>query len=108
MIVQVGSDQSVHPDLQRAMNFVNSPEVQELARKLARYGLAVGLPHMHDDDGKLIPLPIDQVAYEDDLQVSFRRSDDPIVDAAAAVMWRWDENAEMVVSSSHCRGKQHH
>lgn len=108
MIAQASSSESVHPDVRRAADSIHLPEVQELVKRLAEYGLAVALPHMHGDDGMLAPLPADQVAYEDGLRVSFLRKDDPILESAVAVMWRWDSEAQSVVAASHCRGRQHH
>lgn len=57
MIAQASSSESVHPDVRRAADSIHLPEVQELVKRLAEYGLAVALPHMHGDDGMLAPCP---------------------------------------------------
>jgi len=48
---------SMHPDIQRALDSVMRPEVQDLIRRVSEYGLAVALPHMHGEGGDLRPLP---------------------------------------------------
>lgn len=42
------------------------PEVQELMRRLAPYGLGVCLPHMHVTEQELAPLPQGTVQFEAD------------------------------------------
>lgn len=57
------------------------------------YGLGIILPHMHDEDGFMIPLPNGVVSFEDRLQVAFRSEDDPEVLAGEAVGWRWNPDS---------------
>jgi len=87
----------VRPDLQRAMDAVQLPEVQEMSQRLAKYGLAVTVPHMHGQDGGFFPLPEGTVALESGLQVTFKHADDPEVREAIPVAWRgaWDEEKQL-------------
>jgi hypothetical protein len=82
----------IHPEVRRAMEAVELPEVLEIMQRLARFGLAIAVPHMHGEDGEFLPLPKGKVGLETDLQVSFRDDDDPEVQAALPVAWRcgWD------------------
>jgi len=69
---------------------VARPDVQEMMRRLAQYGLGVCLPHAHDDDD-LLPLPPGLVQYEEELHVSFVPEDSPEAVTALPVSWMWDE-----------------
>ena len=103
-----GSPDSLHSEVRRAADALNRPEVQDLVKKLSDYGLAVAVPHMHGENGKLVPLPMDRVAYEDDLRVTFPHRNDSILEAAEPVMWGWDQTTQTVTPLAHCRGKFHH
>jgi hypothetical protein len=72
------------------------PEVQELMRRLAPYGLGVCLPHMHVTEQELTPLPPGTVQFEADLRVSFVDEHDPEVQAALPVAWVWDDGVRVV------------
>ena len=91
----------IHPEVLRAMDAVHLPEVQEMMQRLAAHGLAIAVPHMHDDEGEFIPLPKGKVGLEADLTVTFTDIDDPAVASSTVVMWRWD--GEMKASST-CYG----
>lgn len=83
---------SLPPELQRAQEAIQLPEVQELMRKLADYNLAVCMPHMHnDDDGGFKVLPADMVQVERDLQVSFEPRRDAESLRAIPVAWQWQQ-----------------
>ncbi|HAN90796.1 MAG TPA: hypothetical protein DCQ33_01785 [Nitrospira sp.] len=102
------SPDPLHFEVRQAADSLNRPEVQELVKQLSEYGLAVAVPHMHGENGKLLPLPPDRVAYEDNLQVTFPRRDDSVLKEAEPVMWGWDRTAQAVTTLAHCRGKFHH
>lgn len=76
--------------IQRAKDAIELPAVQEMLRSLDEFGLGIILPHMHDGDGYMIPLPMGVVGFEDRSQVAFRSADDPEIQAGRAVGWRWD------------------
>lgn len=78
----------IHPEVQKAMDAVQIPEVQEMMQRLAKYGLAIAVPHMHGEEGDFLPLPSDKVVLEDGLEVSFKDANDPEVQTAIAVAWR--------------------
>ncbi|MEQ1779372.1 MAG: hypothetical protein ABL863_12595 [Nitrosomonas sp.] len=84
-----------HPELQDAVRAVNLPEVQDILKKLGKYGLGVALPHMHNEEG-MVPLPEEMVSSEDNLKVSFRRRDDVSAKPALPVMWRCGKEVNSV------------
>jgi hypothetical protein len=94
--------ETVHPEIRRGLEAVESPEVQELIKQLSKHGLAVALPHTHGNNGSFLPLPHDQVVFESDLQVSFLQKDSPVLKSAIPVMWRWNDGAEAVASCALC------
>lgn len=96
------TQQRIHPEIQHALAAVEAPEVQDLIRQLSRYGLAVALPHRHGKNGNFLPLPDDRVAFESDQQVSFPRKNDPALENAIPVMWRWNNGVQAVGSCALC------
>lgn len=76
-----------NPELQESVRAINLPEVQEIIKKLGKYGLAVALPHMHVN-GRMVPLPDDTYAYESKLQISFRKRGDEKDEVSVPVMWQ--------------------
>ena len=86
------------PELQDAVRAVNLPEIQEIIKKLGGYGLAVALPHMHEN-GRMVPLPEDTYSYESKLQVSFRKRADEKIEPSLPVMWQCGKD---VNSIAHC------
>lgn len=92
------------PELQDSARAVNLPEVQDMIKRLGRYGLAVALPHMHKD-GKMIPLPDDTISFESKLQVSFRQVGDEEAESALPVMWQCGTEVNSVARcSANCGG----
>src|SRR5438067_11751046 len=62
----------LHPEIRRAMDALHHPEVQVMLERLARFGLGIAVPHMHNEAGKFLPLPADTVSFEEGVRVSFR------------------------------------
>ena len=93
---------SIHPDVQRSIDSIPKPEVQDLIKRLSEYGLAVAIPHMHGDTGAFLPLPEDRMALESALRVSFPRKGSSALKAAVPVMWRWNGKAEAVAACAGC------
>lgn len=72
----------------QALSEEDRREVEAMAKALSRYGLAITVPHMHEREGRAVPLPRDLVAYEKDLRVSFvTRENLPVT--ATPMTWRW-------------------
>jgi hypothetical protein len=94
--------EEIHPEVQAAMDAVNIPEVQEMIRKLSRYGLAVAAPHLHGSDGTFLPLPADRVIFERRLQMTFPSATDPCLEEGIPVMWRWDGQLQAVAKCAQC------
>ena len=93
---------TIHPEIRRGLEAIESPEVQNLIKQLSRYGLAVALPHLHGGNGNFLPLPDDQVAFESGLKVSFPQKGSPVLESAIPVMWRWSNGAQAVGSCALC------
>lgn len=94
--------QTIHPEIRRALEAVESPEVQEIIKQLSQHGLAVALPHSHGINGNFLPLPNNQVVFESGLRVSFVEKDSLLLESAIPVMWRWDGKTEAVASCATC------
>lgn len=97
----------MHPMVENAQRAIEEPEVQEMLRRLAPYGLGVFMPHLHPDEGGFAPLPEDLVQLEGDLQVSFVRRNDPRLKEAVPVGWVWDGSEARATVSCFCGGKSH-
>lgn len=95
-------ESTIHPDVQRAMDAVLLPEVQELIKQLSTFGLAVAAPHMHNEDGFFVPLPENRVVLESNLKMSFPELGSSTLNSAIPVMWRWNGNLESVASCAQC------
>lgn len=68
--------QGLHPELARAAYAVyTEPEVQDALRVLGKYGLGVMLPHRHNEQDKMVPLPQDEIQSEERLKVTFRKKE---------------------------------
>ena len=88
-----------NPELQESVRAINLPEVQDMIKRLGRYGLAVALPHMHEN-GKMVPLPDDTYSYESKLQVSFRKRGDVKAEPSLPVMWQCGTEINSVAGCS--------
>jgi len=89
---------SLHLEIKSAIESINEPEVQDILKQLAKYGLGIMVPHIHVDEGSgFAPLPRGMIQVESDLQVSFRNSDE-LNDHGIPVGWRWGKvGAEVVM-----------
>lgn len=75
-----------------AQQAVSLPEIQEVAKTLAKYNLGIFMPHMHDEEtGQFIDMPDDMMSIEAGLKTTFqteeemRASGEQFVDVA----WQW-------------------
>ena len=88
---------------EKAGRAVRLPEVEEMMKKLAEFGLGVCVPHMHDPlTNELIPLPSNMVQAEANLKVSFVERDE-IDDRQVAVAWFWDQELKTVQNCAVCQ-----
>ena len=84
---------SLPEELEIAQRAIDLPEVQEMIRRLAAYNLGVYMPHMHDvSTGAMQVLPEGMFQVEDDLKVSFQRTDPP-GGTYVPVAWIWRDGA---------------
>lgn len=95
MITEETIERFEHPALRESVRAVNLPEVQEMIRKLGQYGLAVALPHMHQE-GKMVPLPEDMCAFEEKLKITFGKKDDESGVPMVPVMWQCGNEIDSV------------
>lgn len=79
------------------------PEVQAAMQMLAKYGLGINVPHMHDSNGGFEPLTDRTISFEQGLRVSFQNENQAEPDESIAVAWRWDEAANQVQITGKCR-----
>lgn len=85
--------------IQWAHQAVNTQEVQDVARILAKHGLGICIVHMHDHlTGAAIPLPSGTIACERDLRISFERASN-LESHMEPVAWRWTPNGIEVCAS---------
>lgn len=79
------------PTQERAQRAVLEPDVIEMARRLASYGLGITMPHMHTATEDFADLPNDMIQVERAGAVTFEpkraAQDDP---GMVAVGWRWE------------------
>ncbi|AFY82671.1 hypothetical protein [Oscillatoria acuminata] len=89
--------------VEKAQTSIDTPELQEILKKLSEYGLGVFMPHMHDPTtGNFAPLPPGIVSVEDNLQVSFLNASDPKIAQALPVGWIWDNGTQSVMNCVRC------
>ena len=97
---------TIDSGLATAARAIELPEVQELVKQLAAYGLGVSLPHMHDQAGNMVPLPEGVVQVEDDdLRASFVPADQVVGTPDRqylTVGWRWSETEKRASGTTHC------
>ena len=96
-------DLKPHPDLANAVTAVYAePRVQEALRTLGEYGLGVYLPHKHDSDGKMVPLPCGEMQSEVDCRVSFVKTSEYPFDDGMVVGWRADDPSGEIIPTAGC------
>lgn len=90
--------------LQIAQKAIETEEVQEIIKKLAKYNLAVAMPHMHTE-GSFVELPLDQMQVERKLVTSFVPANEVDPSSMIPVVWRWVNGVAVSASSCHyCDG----
>jgi|NitcycUWRROWE17A_1032939.scaffolds.fasta_scaffold00549_3 hypothetical protein len=103
-LTRSGADE-LPPELRRAQDALQFPEVQDMLRKLSAYNLGICMPHMHDEKtGGFQVLPADRVQVESGLQVSFHADaevDNP--DRYVPVAWVWHDDG--IRAASRCVSK---
>jgi hypothetical protein len=78
------------PEIQRARESIDLPEVRAIMRRLADFNLAVCIPHMHRPDVDFAALPPDTVQVEEGRHVRWiSRSELDSLPNSIPVAWRW-------------------
>jgi hypothetical protein len=88
-----GDSQGLPPQLRKAQDAINLPEVREMLQKLSAYNLGIFMPHRHDTDtGGFEVLPDDLVQVEAGLKVSFKPAADCANGGFVPVGWVWHDD----------------
>lgn len=87
--------------LQIAQKAIETGEVQEIIKQLAKYNLGVCMPHMHTENKGFVDLPKDMIQVERKLVTSFVHSSEVDDQTMIPVVWRYIDG--VVVSASSCR-----
>ena len=88
---------------EKAALALRNPEVEQILKQLAEYGLGVCLPHMHDAiTNEMVPLPPNMVQTEANLKVSFVERD-KVDDRQVPVAWLWDQELKTVQHCAVCQ-----
>jgi len=80
-------------DLKLAQDAITLPEIQEIAKILAKYNLGIAMPHKHNAvSGAFEVLGDDEIQVESDLSVSFEKTNDIDENNYIPVGWVWKNN----------------
>jgi hypothetical protein len=91
------------PEIEASLGNAQNPRVQEIAKELARYGLAIAMPHVHE--GNVVgPLPDNLIQYENGLRVSFRdkKTFESSRKKGFPVMWRHNSRTGRMTACAWC------
>ena len=85
---------------ERAQQAVLKPEVIEMARRLAEYGLGITMPHMHTAEEDFADLPDDLIQVERAGIVTFESKATALADPDKVVVgWRWSPDGLTAMGS---------
>ncbi len=98
--VRHAAERELPPSMLEAQRAIATPEVQRLIQQLARYNLAVSMPHMHTA-GDFVEQPADIVQVEERSQ--FLPADEVAQLGTLPVSWRWQDGQVIVCGSCHIR-----
>ena len=92
----------------KALEFIETSEAQEILKVLAQHGLGIQLLHVHPssdlpegiefDRHDFAPIPENYVVIEENCQISFRPQTQ-VPSNAIPTVWTWDGVAAVCVSS---------
>ncbi len=93
-------------EIENALGSIKLVRVQEIAKELSGYGLAVAMPHLHEQD-EVNTLPTNIVQYENDLHVSFLNKEqfEKNQKNAFPVMWRFDRQKSKIETCAWCHSE---
>lgn len=101
--VREAAERELPPSMLEAQRAIETPEVQRIIKELAKYNLAVCMPHMHVT-GDFQELPPDIV------QVEVKSEFLPVAQVeelgTLPVTWRWHEDRVIVAGSCHIQQKK--
>ena len=83
----------IAPEIGNAFDAINTKEVQDIVKQLAKFNLGVCVPHMHSPSYDFAALPEDVVQVEEDCKVSWvpRGALESSL-GAIPVAWRWHDD----------------
>jgi hypothetical protein len=92
-IIKSNSYEILPPELQKAQDAIDLPEVQEMLKALAKYNLGIAMPHKHDAvTGAFQLMEENEIQVETDLQVSFVEETNIDMSNYVPVGWVWNDN----------------
>ncbi len=88
-------------ELRIAQEAIETDEVQEMVRRLAKYNLGVYMPHLHETGEGFYPLPSEMIAVEENMITRFISRKEAANDPhRLPVAWRWiDDEAKVSVAA---------
>lgn len=90
-------------ELQIAQQAVETEEVKEIIKQLAKYNLGVYMPHLHKAGDGFYVLPESMMAVEENMVTSFVTQEEAAADThRLPVAWRWIEGEAVVSVSGKC------
>lgn len=97
----------MHPMVKHANELVCTPEIQEIMRRLAEYGLGVCMPHMHESgQDDFAPLLSGTVQVERNLKITFETDTTELRETSSPVAWRWNHGTQTVQACTYCMDTQ--
>ena len=87
--------------LQLAQKAIETEEVQEIIKQLAKYNLGVCMPHMHTEGNGFAELPKDMMQIEQKLRTSFVPVAEVNPETMIPVVWRHVDGLTVSASSCH-------
>ncbi|MFE2117256.1 hypothetical protein ACFXAY_28175 [Streptomyces microflavus] len=96
--VRAAAERELPPSMLDAQRAIQTPEVQNMIKELAKYNLAVSMPHMHTS-GDFQEQPSDIVQVE--VKSDFLPAEQVEALGTLPVSWRWHEDRVIVSGSCH-------
>ena len=100
-VANAAAKMKIDPEIQKAREAINLPEVRKMMQRLSKHNLGVCIPHMHSRDMDFAALPVDTVQVEENCRVRFvDRSELDAIPHSIPVAWRWFDNG--VIADAQC------
>ncbi len=94
--IDEGTLNNLPESLQLAQKAIDTEEVQEIIKQLAKYNLGVCRPHMHTNNNGFVELPKDMIQVERQLVTSFVHSSEVDDKTMIPVVWRYIDGVVVI------------